>query len=106
MACSWQGLGGVVLDINGQPVPNGNFQVHVFNNEIDRIAGAGSNSLYGASSGWEINVDIAANNKLYFVQLETKNGTAISPTYQVQFPGNCESNVAIINFIQTRLIQS
>lgn len=101
--CAWQGIGGQVRDLNGNEI-TGNFQVRVFNSEIDRTVAIGTNSLYGPVSGWEVVVDSAVNNKLYFVQLETasQRPTVISPRIDVVFPGTCDRNAAIITFIQTR----
>lgn len=105
--CAWQGVGGQVIGIDGQPFAR-NLQVRVYNSGFERVVTVGSNSLYGqtgangVNSGYEAQVSNAINNQLYFVQLETVNGVAVSPTYQVQFPSSCEGNVAIINFLQQR----
>ena len=102
LGCEWQGMGGTVVDINGSPFGAGTLRVHAFNSDFDALADVGSNSLYGAGSGWEIVVDNVINNRLYFVQLETVNGTVVSPTISVQFPSDCNQNAAILGFIQTR----
>lgn len=105
--CAWQGVGGQVVGIDGQPFSR-NLQVRVFNNTFERVVPVGSNSLYGqigtngVNSGYEVQISNAINNQLYFVQLETVNGVAVSPTYQLQFPSTCEGNVAIVNFLQQR----
>jgi hypothetical protein len=78
------------------------YVVRVFNDFIDRPTNVGSNSEYGAASGWEVAVDQQPNTQLYFVVLESAIGTEISPRIQVQFPGNCNGNVAIVNFRQQR----
>lgn len=98
----WQGLGGNVVGIDSQPVPlDRGYVVHVFNDFIDRSVTIGSNSNYGAA-GWEVAVDQQPNTQLYFVVLESAIGTEISPRIQVQFPGNCNGNTAIVNFRQQR----
>ena len=108
--CAWQGMGGQVVNLEGTPFV-GNLQIHVYNNQFDRTVPVGSNSFYGTAgpngetSGWEVQVTSAIDTQLYFVQLETQNGTLVSDTVQVQFPSSCEGNVAIINFLQTRPIQ-
>ncbi len=105
--CAWQGVGGQVVGLNGQPF-TGNLRVRVYNNNFDRTVNIGTNSLYGttgeggANSGYELQIANAIDNRLYFVQLETQNGTVVSPTLQIQFPASCDGNVAIVNFIQTR----
>lgn len=100
--CAWQGVGGSVVDINGNPFGAGNFQVRVFNNEFDATTTVGSNTLYYAGSGWEIAVDSIISADAYFVRLETINGVAVSPDYLIQFPSDCQGNAAIVNFAQTR----
>jgi hypothetical protein len=36
------------------------------------------------------------------VELQASDGTIISPTVQVDFTGDCASNVALVNFRQNR----
>jgi len=109
-ACAWQGLGGQVIGLDGQPF-NGRLQVRVFNNDLDRTAPVGSNSFYGTTganglnTGWEVVVGTGISPQLYFVRLETINGTPVSDLIQVQFPNVCEGNLAILNFVQQRPIQ-
>lgn len=103
--CAWQGIGGQVIGLDGQPfLGNNNLQVRAFNanGTIERITRVGSNSLYGSASGWEIALDNRISNALFFVQLETILGTAISPRIELFFPGDCGRNVAIVNFVQRR----
>lgn len=105
--CAWQGVGGQVVGIDGQPF-GGNLRVRVYNSSFDRAVNIGTNSLYGSTgangvnSGYEVQIGNAINNTLYFVQLESQNGTQVSPTFQVQFPASCDGNAVIVNFIQTR----
>jgi hypothetical protein len=99
--CDWQGIAGQVFDLNGQPFSN--LQVHVFGGEnTDLYTISGSNTLYGQGSGWEIPVGSVINNLTYFVELRSPEGTPISPTVQITFPGSCQGNLAIVNFVQTR----
>jgi hypothetical protein len=98
--CQWQGLGGNVFDMSAQPLPR--IRVHVYNGvEVDLFSESGSNTLYG-QAGWEIQVANTINAGTYFVELQSPDGTLISPTVQVTFPGSCEGNTAIVNFEQTR----
>lgn len=101
--CAWQGVGGQVFDLNGNEISNTGFFIHVFNNQQDfgRVR-LGTNSLYGAFSGWEIPLDNRVSPQVYFVVLETEAGVQISPRVNVQFPGTCEENVALVNFVQAR----
>lgn len=97
--CAWQGLGGQVFDLNGQPL-NG-LRVHVFGNNLDLFADSGSNSLYGAA-GWEVAIDNKITNLSYFIELQSAGGTIISPRITVTFPSNCDQNLALVNFRQVR----
>ena len=98
--CAWQGLGGQVFDLNGNPLASG-LQIHVFGGDLDRFVQVGSNTLYGPA-GWEQPVDTTINTTTYFVELLSAQGTVISDRIQVTFPGDCAQNVAIIYFVQTR----
>jgi hypothetical protein len=99
--CTWQGVGGQVLGVDGTPY-TGQLQVRAYNNQIDRVVAIGTNSLYGQTSGWEIPLDTNINNQIYFLQLESINGTRLSPVIQLQYTNSCDFNVGIVNFIQTR----
>jgi hypothetical protein len=97
--CAWQGLGGQAFGLDGTPLPG--LQIHVFGDTVDFFVATGSNTLYGPA-GWEQPVDTTINNKTYFVQLLSAQGTIISETIQVDFPGDCSQNLALVNFIQDR----
>jgi hypothetical protein len=98
--CNWQGVGGQVFDVNNQALPNIN--VHVIGaGGFDRSTVSGTNSLYG-QSGWEINVGNTVAPATFIVELRSPQGTVISPQVQVTFPGNCNGNLALVNFVQTR----
>ncbi|HEX2621737.1 MAG TPA: hypothetical protein VHL11_16380, partial [Phototrophicaceae bacterium] len=103
LGCSWEGIGGQVIDLNDQEVLPGTYQIRVFGGDIqDKITLVGSNSLYGPISGWEVQVASIVNSTTYFVRLETINGTPISENLQVPFFADCARNVAIVNFKQLR----
>lgn len=98
--CQWQGLAGNVFDMNGAAF-NG-LRVHVYNGqEIDLYSASGTNTLYGPS-GWEVAVGTTIDAGTYFVELQSQAGTVVSPVVQVTFPSDCASNLAILNFQQTR----
>jgi hypothetical protein len=100
--CAWEAVAGQVYDQNGvEKTTASGLQVHVFSNNFDRRQQVGSNTIYGMS-GWEVPVDNKINNLTYFVQLETSVGTVVSDRIQVTFPSNCDQNVALVRFIQTR----
>lgn len=98
--CAWQGIGGQVFDVSGQPFTN--VRVHVFGSGLDTFAQAGSNSLYGPS-GWEVPVGINLAGNVYQVELQTLTGTIISQPVTVAFtPNDCSVNLALVNFAASR----
>lgn len=97
--CAWQGIGGQVTDMNDQPI--GQIRVHVFGPGVDTYTASGTNTLYGPS-GWEVPLSNAVNTDTYYVELQSAQGTPISETVQVTFPGACGQNLALVNFRQTR----
>lgn len=97
--CAWQGIGGQVFDISGAPLQGVN--VHVFGNGIDVTTTSGSNTLYGVS-GFEVAVANGINSNSYMIELQSAAGTIISPQQMVIFANDCEQNLALVNFQQTR----
>lgn len=97
--CAWQGIGGQVFGIDNSPLPG--IRVHVFGNGLELFADSGSNTLYGPS-GWEIAVANNITPGTYTVELQTPQGTIISPQQTVTFPSNCSGNLALVNFQQSR----
>jgi hypothetical protein len=99
--CAWQGIGGQVLALGGGQFTTP-LQVHVYSTGQDfpRVF-TGSNSAYGAS-GFEVRVANAITTETFYVQLESRSNIPVSPPVQVDFPGDCEQNVALINFEQVR----
>jgi|FLYN01.1.fsa_nt_gi hypothetical protein len=98
--CLWQGLGGTVAGFDGTPLAG--FRVHVFGPNIDQTVESGSNTLYGQGSGWEVPVGNQISNQTYFVELQSPQGTVVSPRIEVTFPSDCARNLALVNFYQTR----
>lgn len=101
LGCAWQGIGGSVLGLDGQPAPQ-QYQIRVFNDTFEATALTGQNSFYDPTSGWEVRVADTINAATYRVRLETLIGTPISDEVQVTFPQDCNQNVAVIRFIQVQ----
>ena len=99
--CAWQGIGGQVLALGGGSFTNP-LQVKVYNDFVDLPpVFTGTNSAYGAA-GFEVRVANSITRDIYFVELQSRTGIPISEPVQVTFPGDCEQNVAIVNFQQVR----
>lgn len=97
--CNWLGIAGEVLDLQGNPVPAGQYRVHVWGSGIDERPVVGSAPAY-SPAGYEQFVFDAPVVRDYNLQLETVNGTAVSQVYQVQTRASCNQNLLLFNFIQ------
>lgn len=99
-ACAFQGIAGQVLSLTGGGLDG--IQVYAMEpGGTERFTTSGFATTYGAG-GYEIPVDTQINGKTYIVELRTTAGTAISEPVQVSFPSNCDQNVALIYWVQTR----
>jgi hypothetical protein len=90
------GVGGEVLDAYNQPLPR--IRVHVWRQKLDFYTISGTHGLYLPDRGWEIQIDTMINTQAHLTQLETHEGTALSPTVMLTFPSNCDHNLAILVF--------
>ncbi len=98
--CNWQGFGGQVIDQNGDPVIG--VQVRISSAASgDMFTLSGTNSAYGPS-GWEMAVGTEAVPGTYRVQLWVANQGELSPSVEITFPGSCDQNLALVNFVRTR----
>ncbi len=97
--CAWQGIGGQVFDVNGQPLLN--MRIHVFGAGVDLFTTSGTNTLYGFS-GWEVPLNTTVTSNSYIVELQSAEGTIISPQVTVTFVPDCTKNLALVSFSQTR----
>lgn len=60
----------------------------------------GSAEAYG-SSGWEVQLGDAVSVNEVTVQVFSADGvTPISEAVTVSFPGSCDQNLALVNFVQ------
>jgi hypothetical protein len=97
--CNWLGIAGEVLDLNRNPVPSGQFVVHVWGDGVDQRPDVGGAPAY-SPSGWEQFVSNTPVIRNYNVQLETTNGTAVSEVYTVQTRASCNQNLVRLDFVQ------
>lgn len=102
--CDYQAIAGNVVGIAGGPYP---VTLRV------RVAGGGANldpvntgtSADFGVTGFQIPVGNEARIANYSIVLETRNETEVSEPVTIQFPGDCESNIAIVEFVQVREIE-
>jgi hypothetical protein len=97
--CNWLGVAGEVLNLNRNPVGNGQYRVHIWGSGIDERVPVGGAPAYG-DSGYEQFVFDAPVIRDYNVQLETSSGSIVSQVYTVQTRASCNQNLLILNFVQ------
>ncbi len=100
--CAWQGMAGLVSTASGEPVTG--VLVRVYDAEGSELTTlSGSNDVYGPG-GWEVALGEESAEARYGVDLWA-NGIQVSPTIEITFPGTCQSNLATLNFVQTRPLE-
>jgi len=100
IGCSYQGIGGQVFGMNSEPMLN--LQISVASASTTYpIQATGSNPRFG-ESGWMVQMDTTPSAQAYTVQVLSGTGQPLSDKVQITFPGTCDQNLALINFVQTR----
>ena len=97
--CNWMGIAGEVFDLEGNPVPHGQYRVHIWDSGIDQRVTVGDAPAYGPS-GYEQFLFDAPRVQEHSIQLETSNGTAVSQVYRVQTRASCNQNLLYFIFVQ------
>jgi len=97
--CDWMGVAGIVLDESGNPVPHGEYVVHVWDGGIDLRVVVGDAPAYGPS-GYEQFLFNEPRFQENNVQMETRSGTAVSQVYRLQTRTSCNENLIRFDFIQ------
>jgi hypothetical protein len=93
------GIAGEVFDLSGNPVPSGQYQVHIWDNGVDARVAVGSGHAYGPS-GYEQFLFDSPRVQDHNIQLETVSGTAVSQVYRVQTRASCNQNLLYFVFVQ------
>ena len=99
--CDWLGIAGEVLNVSRDPVPGGQYQVHVWACGVDMRVPAGSAPAYGRS-GYEVYLFDEPVVRSCNVQLETTSGSLVSEVYTVRTEDACNANLTLFNFVQNR----
>ncbi len=99
LGCNWLGMAGEVLDAQGQPVPPDLYWVHIWGSGIDNRVLVGSAPAYGPAA-WEQFLFDAPVVRDYLIQLESLEGTAVSPIYAVQTHASCDENLVRFDFYE------
>ena len=100
--CAFQAIAGQVLNDRGVGLDGIRVAVIETGTQSDpRSSVSGNAGTYG-QGGYEVVVDSQINGRTYVIQLQTQSGTELSEPYTVTFPSNCDQNVALIYWTQTR----
>jgi hypothetical protein len=100
--CSWQGIAGNVIFLQGNTQTNLQIRVSAPDSP-PTIVTIGTNKTFG-ENGWEAKVANAPENLvIYHVQLYDNDGvTPLSPNVEVRFNGQCTMNLLQLDFSQSR----
>jgi hypothetical protein len=99
--CDWQGVAGHVFGMEGEHLTQ-NLIVHVWGTAFNDFVSVGSNLNYG-ESGWEQQLSTELSAGEYMVQLlHESDQRQLSDVVRIQFTGECESNLAIVDFQQVQ----
>ncbi|MCC7206502.1 MAG: hypothetical protein IT323_04305 [Anaerolineae bacterium] len=98
--CNFQGVSGLVFDMQlSRLAATSGVQAFVRSDTgFSQAVGIETDPLWG----WLIRVDNKTNNLTYFVELRGPNNAVLSPPVRVAFPNDCNRNLAVVNFSQTR----
>ncbi len=101
--CDWASIAGTVTDINGRALNNFGIQVIDVENpdQLNLRVFSGAALTFG-EGGFEIPLGNAPREAQYSIQLFSPAGVPVSDPVFVVTSADCEQNVAIINFVQTR----
>jgi hypothetical protein len=97
--CSWLGIAGEVLDLDSNPMPYGEYRVHIWDGGIDSRVVVGDAPAYGPS-GYEQYLFDAPRVQEHNLQLESFGGTVVSEVYRVQTRASCNQNLLFFVFVQ------
>jgi hypothetical protein len=101
--CAWQGIAGQVTDGQGQPVLR--LVVRVTGDGIKELmTTTGTNTLYGPS-GWEVQLSRQPGSGRFRVELLSSDGVPLAAVVDISFPGTCEQNLALVNYVQAGVLQ-
>lgn len=95
--CEWASIAGTVTTKDGTAL-NG-YRVRVTGDGFDETVFTGAALTFGAG-GFEMPLGNVPQNATYDIQLFSPQGAPLSEIYPLTTRAECDSNVAIINFVQ------
>jgi hypothetical protein len=98
--CDYQGVGGLVFGLQAERLTTeSGVQAFVSaDTGFSQAVPIDTDPTYG----WLIKLDNKVNRQTYSVILRSADGTAISRPVAVVFTGDCNQNLALVNFFQAR----
>ncbi len=102
--CGWMGAAGQGFNKEGYPQEDIVIVVEgsIAGETIEALGFSGLAPLYGPG-GYEVVLSDQAQPGLFWLQLFNVEGEAVSEIVQFEMSGDCEQNLALINFYQTNL---
>lgn len=99
LGCGWQGLGGQVVGMSGEPLIGFTVRLEGVTDPSVRLETVtGTARAYGPS-GWEIEVADGPNSHVFRVTI-FQGARRVSDPKLVAFPNDCQRNLGIMNFVQ------
>lgn len=100
--CAFQAIAGQVLNERGTGLNGIRVVVVEGGSQRDALGSISGNASTYGEGGYEVVVDSQINARTYTVTLQTQAGTQLSQPFTFSFPSNCDENVALIYWSQTR----
>lgn len=100
--CSFQGISGLVLGLNKERLNAKTGILAVV--ALKKTGAAEMTSLIDTdpTNGFLIQVGAVVKKQSYTVELRSPKGVPLSEVVTINFPANCDQNLAVVNFAQSR----
>ncbi len=95
--CRWLAIAGSVTGMTGAPLPG--IAVEINGESFRSVQFSGTATQWG-DAGYEFQVGAAPRTGTYTLRLLSATGDAVSDMVEVQTGNTCQTNVAIVEFVQ------
>lgn len=95
--CDWRGVAGSLSALNGDPIVG--LAVAIEGENFRRVVFSGTAEQWG-EGGFEVQVGSEPRAESYTVTVMGPTGAPVSPAVTVETGGTCETNVAVVDFVQ------
>lgn len=97
--CQWLSIAGTISGLSGEPLPG--LAVQLSGESFRSVRFSGSAERWGAA-GFEFQVGAAPRPATFTLYVLGPAGTPVSETVTVETGTTCETNIAIVDFLQNR----